>query len=43
MVEPTRLKLLGGAGIRDIHNVDVANFFPNGEGIHVRVIRLLDI
>ena len=42
LVEPTRLKVLGGAGIRDLHNGDVMDFFPNGYGRHGRVLRLLD-
>ena len=41
LVEPTRLKVLGGAGIRDLHNGDVVEFFPNGEGRYGRVMRLL--
>ena len=42
LVEPTRLKVLGGAGIRDLHNGDVVEFFPNGEGRHGCVLRLMD-
>ena len=43
LVKPTRLKVLGVNGIRDLHHGDVVDFFPNGEGIHVRVLRLLYI
>ena len=43
LVEPARLKVLGGAGIRDIHNGGVVEFFPNGEGRHGCVLRLLNI
>ena len=43
LVKPTRLKVLGGAGIRGLHNGDVVEFFPNVEGKHGCVMRLLDI
>ena len=42
LVRPTRLKVMGSAGIRDLHNGEVMDFFPNGEGRHDRVLRLLD-
>ena len=42
MVEPTRINVLGDAGIRDLHNGDVVDFFPNGEGRNGRVLHLLD-
>ena len=42
LVKPTRLKVLGGTGIRDFHNGDVVDFFPNGEGRYGCVLRLLD-
>ena len=42
LVKPTCLKVLGGAGIRDLYNGDVVDFFPNGDGRHVCVLRLLD-
>ena len=42
LVKTMCLKVLGGAGIRDIHNGDVVDFFTNGEVIHVRVLCLLD-
>ena len=41
LFEPTRLKLLGGAGIRNLHNGDVVDLFTNGEGRHGRVLLLL--
>ena len=42
LVKPARLKVLGGACIRDIHNGDVVDLFTNGEVINGRVLRLLD-
>ena len=34
--------MLGGAGIRDIHNGDVLDFFPNGEGRNGNTLRIMD-
>ena len=34
--------MLSGAGIRDLHNGDIVDLFPNGDGIHGRVLHLLD-
>ena len=42
LVETMRVKVLGGAGIRDLNNGDVVDFFPNGEVIHVPILCLLD-
>ena len=42
LVEPTCLKVLGDAGIRDLHNDNVVDVFPNGEVRHGHVMRLLD-
>ena len=42
LVELKRLNVLGGAGIKDLHNGDVVDFFANGEGRHGRVMYLLD-
>ena len=42
LVKPTQLKVMGGNGIRDFHNGDVVELFPNGEGRHGSVLRLLD-
>ena len=42
LVKPTRFKVLGGAGIRCIHNRCVVELFPNVEGRHGRVMHLLD-
>ena len=42
LVEPTRLKVLGGAGTRDLCNGDVVDFFPNCEERHGPVLDLLD-
>ena len=42
LVKPTRFKVLGGAGIRYIHNRYVVELFPNVEGRHGRVMHLLD-
>ena len=43
LVETMRVKVLGGAGIRDLNNGDVVDLFPNGEGRHGRVLLLLYI
>ena len=36
------LKIMGGAVIMDLHNRDVVDFFPNGQGRHGSVLRLMD-
>ena len=41
LVKPTRPKVLGGAGIRDLHNGGAVEFFTNGEVIHGHVFCLM--
>ena len=42
LVKTTRLKVMGGAGIRDHYNGGVVDLFTNGEGRHGHVLSLLD-